>query len=117
MFPSTVGSSSEMGASSTIPWIKRTSGKKELGAVSRALAVSHVSGAAGTIVGLVPATTPVPGLPASFRRVIRVHTWVGDVDRGVHRDRGAALVGRATCVVMALGPPDAGTILRGAEAG
>jgi hypothetical protein len=37
------------------------------------------------------------------------------VDSGVRRDKGAALVGRATGAIMALGPPDAGTILRGVE--
>jgi hypothetical protein len=42
---------------------------------------------------------------------------VGEVDRGVHRDRGTTLVSRATCVVMVLGPPDVGAILRGAEVG
>jgi hypothetical protein len=61
-----VGSSSEMGASSTLPWIKRSSRKKELVAASHALAVSHVSGAARTATGLVPVATLVPGLPASF---------------------------------------------------
>jgi hypothetical protein len=49
--------------------------------------------------------------------VIQVHIQVGDVDRGVHRDRGAALVGRAIGVVMALGPLDVDTILREAEVG
>ena len=42
---------------------------------------------------------------------------MGEVDRGVHRDRGTTLVSRATCVVMVLGPPDVGAILRGAEVG
>jgi hypothetical protein len=35
-------------------------------ASSRAPAVSHVSGAAGTVTGLVPVATPVLGLSASF---------------------------------------------------
>jgi hypothetical protein len=48
----------------------------------------------------------VSGLSTPFRRVIRVHTRVGEVDRGVDRDRGTTLVSRATCVVMVLGPPD-----------
>jgi hypothetical protein len=39
------------------------------------------------------------------------------VDKGVHHDRGATLVGRAIGAAMALGPPDAGAILHGAEAG
>jgi hypothetical protein len=74
-----------------------------------------VSGVAETVIGLVPVATPVPGPSTSFHRVIWVHTRVGDVDRGDRRDRSAALVGRATCVVMALGPPDVGAILHGAE--
>lgn len=41
--PSTVGISSEMGASSTLPWINRSSRKKELVAASHAPVVSHVS--------------------------------------------------------------------------
>lgn len=52
-----------------------------------------------------------------FSLVIRVHTRVGDVDKGVRHDRGAALVGRATSASMVLGPPDIGAIMRGAEAG
>jgi hypothetical protein len=115
--PSTVGTSSKMGTSSTLPCIKRTSGKKELGSMSCAPAVSHVSGAARTVVVLVPAATPVTRLLASFCRVIRVHTRVGDVDKGVRRDRGAASVGRPTGAAMAPGPTDGGTILCGAEAG
>jgi hypothetical protein len=66
-----------------------------------------MSGAARTVVGLVPVGTPVPGLSTPFRRVIWVHTRVGDEDKGVRRDKGAASVGLATCVVMVLGPPDA----------
>jgi hypothetical protein len=42
---------------------------------------------------------------------------VGYVDRGVCRDRGAALVGQATCVVMALGPSYADTTLHGMKVG
>jgi hypothetical protein len=37
------------------------------------------------------------------------------VDKGVRRDRGAASVGRATCITTTLGPPDAGAILCGVE--
>jgi hypothetical protein len=62
-------------------------------AASRPPAVSHVSGATGTVVGLAPLATPVPGLSTPFRQVIQVHTRVGDVDRGVRRDRRATLVG------------------------
>jgi hypothetical protein len=61
--------------------------------VSHAPAVSHVSGATGTVVGLAPLATRVPGLSTPFRQVIQVHTRVGDVDRGVRRDRHATLVG------------------------
>jgi hypothetical protein len=50
-----VGSSSEMGASSTLPWIKRTSEKKELRGASFALAISPVNEATSIAVGLVPA--------------------------------------------------------------
>jgi hypothetical protein len=106
-----------MGASSTLPWIKRTSRKKELRVVSHSLVVSHMSGAAGIVIGLVPAAMLVSGLSTPFRRVIRVHTRVGDMDRGVLLDRCAALVDRATCVVMALGLPDAGAILHEAKVG
>jgi hypothetical protein len=115
--PSTVVSSLKMGASSTLPCIKRTFRKKELRAASRALAVSHVGGAAGIVAGLVPVATPVPGLSTPFHQVIRVHTQVDDVDRGVQHDRGATLIGRAIGAVMALGLPDTGAILRGAEVG
>jgi hypothetical protein len=52
-----------------------------------------------------------------FSLVIRVHTRVGDIEKGVRRDRGAASVGRATSASMVLGPPDVVAILRGAEAG
>jgi hypothetical protein len=106
-----------MGTSSTLPCIKRTFGKKELRAASRALAISYVSGVTGIVVDLVPAATLVPGLSIPFHRVIRVHTHVDDVDRGVRRDRGATLIGRATGAIMALGLPDMGAILRGAEVG
>jgi hypothetical protein len=34
---------------------------------------------------------------------------------GIRRDKGAASVGRATCVIAKLGPPDVGAILREAE--
>jgi hypothetical protein len=112
-----VVSSLKMGASSTLPCIKRTFRKKELRAASRALAVSHVGGAAGIVAGLVPVATPVPGLSTPFHQVIRVHTQVDDVDRGVQHDRGATLIGRAIGAVMALGLPDTGAILRGAEVG
>jgi hypothetical protein len=57
----------------------------------------------------------VPGLSTPFHRVIRVHTRVGDMDRGVRRDKGVASVGRATGVAMVLGLPNAGAILRRAE--
>ena len=60
--------------------------------------------------------TSVSGLPASLRRVIQVHARVGDVYNGVHRDRGAASVGRVIGATTVLGSPAAGTILRGAEA-
>ena len=84
--------------------------------MSRAPVVSHVSEAAETVVDLVPAAIPVLGLPACFRRVIWVHTRVGDVDKGVRRDRGDALVDQAIGAAMALCPPNIGVILRGAEA-
>jgi hypothetical protein len=61
--------------------------------------------------------TPVSGLSTPFHRVIRVHTQVVDVDRGVRLDWCATLVDRATGVVMALGLLDAGAILRGAKVG
>jgi hypothetical protein len=83
--------------------------------VSRTPAVSHVSEAAGTVVGLAPVATRCRRYPLLFRRVIRVHTQEGDVDKGVHRDRGAALVGQATSVVMPLSPPDKDTNLRKVE--
>jgi hypothetical protein len=76
-----------------------------------------VGGVTGIVVVLVPAATLVLGLSIPFHQVIRVHTHMDDMDRGVHRDRGATLIGRATCVVMALGLPDTGAILRGAEVG
>jgi hypothetical protein len=104
-----------MGASSTLPWIKRISRKKELRVVSCAPAVSHVSGSVGTVVGLAPTATLGPGLSTPFRRVIRIHTRVGGVDRGVRRDRGVALADRATCIVLALSPSDVGPILCGVE--
>ena len=72
---------------------------------------------ARAVIGLVLVATPVSRPSASFHRVIRVHTRVGDVDRGDRRDKGVALVARATCVVMALGSPDVGAILHGAEVG
>jgi hypothetical protein len=72
---------------------KRTPEKKELGVVSRASTVSHVSRAARTVAGVAPAASLVTRLSTPFCRVIRVHTRVGDVDRGVRRDMGAALVG------------------------
>jgi hypothetical protein len=50
-------------------------------------------------------------LSASLHGVIRVHVRVGDVDKGVCRDRGAASVGRATGNTTTLGPPDVGAIL------
>jgi hypothetical protein len=59
--------------------------------------------------------TLVLGAHASLRRVNLVHTLVGDVAKGVRRDRGATLVVQATCVTTTLGPPDVGAILRGAE--
>jgi hypothetical protein len=55
-----------MGASSTLPWIKRTSSNKELEAVSRVPALSHVSEAAEAVVGLVPTATLVQGLSILF---------------------------------------------------
>jgi hypothetical protein len=58
--------------------------------------VSHVSGAVRTVVG-------------DLGRLSRV----GDMDRGVRHDKGAASVGRATSVAMVLGPPNTGAILRG----
>jgi hypothetical protein len=58
------------GAPSTLPWIKRTSGKKELGAASCAPTISHVGRATRTVVGLVLVATPVPGLSTPFCRVI-----------------------------------------------
>jgi hypothetical protein len=61
-----VGSSSEIGLSSILPWIKRISGKKELEAASCILAVSHVGGVTGIIFGIAPAATPVSGLSAPF---------------------------------------------------
>jgi hypothetical protein len=69
-FPNTMGSSSEMGTSSTLTLIKRTSGKKELGAASRTPTVSHLSGAAGSVVGLGPVAMPVMEAITPFRRVI-----------------------------------------------
>jgi hypothetical protein len=53
-----MGLSSEMGASSTLPWIKRISGKKELEVVSSVSAVPHVGGATGIIIGLALTATP-----------------------------------------------------------
>lgn len=111
-----MGSSSETSVSSILPWINKTSRKKELGAVLHGPAISLENRAVGTIVGRVPAAMLVSRLFASFCQLIRVHARVGDVDKGVHRDRGAALVGQATGATMVLGPHDAGAILRGAEA-
>jgi hypothetical protein len=85
--------------------------------VSRVPVVSHVSGAAGTIVDLVSAAMSVLGLSTLFCPLIRVHTRVGDMGRGVRHDKGATSVSRATCVVMALGSPYADAILRGAKVG
>jgi hypothetical protein len=47
--PSTVGSSSKIGASSSFPWMKRMFGKKELGVVLRAPSISFE----GRMVGMV----------------------------------------------------------------
>jgi hypothetical protein len=104
-----------MGASPTLPWIKRTSRKKELRAASHVLTVSHVSdrnsrrSCSRDHIGV--------GATCFFSRVIRVHTQVGDVDRGVCHDRSATLVGQATGAVMAIGLLVAGVILRGAKVG
>jgi hypothetical protein len=35
------------------------------------------------------------------------------MDKGVHRDRGVASIGRATGFTMGMGPPDIGMTLRG----
>jgi hypothetical protein len=48
---------------------------------------------------------------ASLRRVICVHTFVGEVDNGVHRARGEVLIDRATGIGAFLEPPDFGAIL------
>jgi hypothetical protein len=53
--------------SSTIPWIKRTSRKKDLGDASRAPAISPARGVVGIAVGLIPATTLVTtGIPLTL---------------------------------------------------
>ena len=76
-----VGSSSEMGAISTLPWMKRTSGKKGVGAVVCPLPISLKSGVVRTIIDGAPGV--LYGAFISLHRVIRVHTLVGEVDNGV----------------------------------
>jgi hypothetical protein len=57
--------------------MKRMSGKKELGAGLCAPANSFEGGVVRVIIDHVPVATPVPGEPASLRRVIRVLALVG----------------------------------------
>jgi hypothetical protein len=52
--------------SSILPWINKTSGKKELGAVLRAPAISLENRAVRTIVGRVPAATQCRGYSLPF---------------------------------------------------
>jgi hypothetical protein len=66
LVPSIVGSSLETGASSILPWMKRMSGKKELGVVLRAPTISFESGVVRAIASSVPAATSVPGAPSSL---------------------------------------------------
>jgi hypothetical protein len=104
--PSKVGSSSEMSASSTLPWMKRAFGENELGVVMHTPSISFDDGVVGMVVGGAFGIALVPEAHASLHRVIRGHAWVGDVG-------GEDSVGRATGFTMPLGPPDFGAILRG----
>jgi hypothetical protein len=90
-----VGSSSEMGAISTLPWMKRTSGKKGVGAVVCPLPISLKSGVVRTIIDGAPGV--LYGAFVSLHRVIRVHTLVREVDNGARR-AGEVLVDRATVI-------------------
>jgi hypothetical protein len=69
---------------------------------------SNISFEGGVVIGHAPVAVLVPGAPASLRRV---HARVGDVDKGVCLDTGAATVDRATGITTFLGPPDVGAIL------
>jgi hypothetical protein len=79
----------------------------------RAPSISFEGGMVGMVVSCAPAVAPILGAHASLRRVIRVHARVGEVDKGVRRNKGMASVGEATGITTALGPPDVGAILHG----
>jgi hypothetical protein len=55
-----VGSLSETCASSTLPWMKRMSGKKDLGVMLRAPSISFEGGVVGMVFTCAPATMPIP---------------------------------------------------------
>jgi hypothetical protein len=65
------------------------------------------------VVNCASTVAPILGVHASLRRVIQVHARQGNVDKGVHRDRGMASVDRATGITTALGSPDVGANLCG----
>lgn len=77
----------KMGAVSTLPWMKRTSRKKELGAVVCPPPISLESGAVGVITGDAPRVLLGLGAFFSLCRVIHIHTRAGEVDNGVRHAR------------------------------
>jgi hypothetical protein len=91
--------------------MKRTSGKKELSAVVRTPSISFEGGAVEMTTYGTSMASLGPGAFASLRRVIRVHTWVGEVDNGVRHAGGEVLIDRATHIRALLGPPNFGAIL------
>jgi hypothetical protein len=99
-----------MSVSSTLPWIKRMSRKKELGVVLHTPSISFEGGVVRMVVGGAFGVAPVLEAHASLRRVIRVHARVGDVDNRVHHARGEDFVGRAIGIATPLGPSDFGSI-------
>jgi hypothetical protein len=75
--------------------MKRTSGKKGVGAVVCPLPISLKSGVVRTIIDGAPGV--LYGAFISLHRVIRVHTLVREVDNGARR-AGEVLVDRATVI-------------------
>jgi hypothetical protein len=68
--PSMVCSSLETGASSTLLWMKRMSGKKVLGVMLLALSISFEGRMVGMVISCASAVVPNPGAHAFLRRVI-----------------------------------------------
>lgn len=65
--PSMVGLSSETGVSSTLPWMKKISGKKELGVM---LCAPTISFQGGVVIGRAPTVMQVSGAHASLSWVV-----------------------------------------------